>query len=80
MQIGDLVRHTHPNFEFNRDNLIGLGVVMKFREKKFTRQDSGLYEHGTVLVRWLDDPKPLYELDKDWYREYDLEVICKSEI
>ena len=77
MQIGNLVRHTHPNFEFNKDNFVGLGVVLKFREKKFTRQDSGLFEHGTVLVHWFDDPKPLYEVEGDWYVESDLEVICK---
>ena len=77
MQIGDLVRHTHPNFEFNRDNLLGLGVVMKFREKKFTRQDSGLYEHGTVLVRWLDDPSRLVGYESQWFLERELEIICK---
>jgi hypothetical protein len=77
MQIGDLVRNTHPNFEFNKDYGIGLGIVMGFREKKFTRQDSGLYEHGTVLVRWLDNSKPLYGVESDWFLESDLEVICK---
>jgi hypothetical protein len=77
MQVGDLVRHTHPNFEFNKDKCLGLGVVMQFREKQFTRQDDGLYEHGTVLVRWLDDPRPLVGYESQWFLESDLGAICK---